>query len=378
MALCLVSALRENGVETEIATTRDFGGESSSLRANERNMYCGVPTWFFAASALKRKEFIFSWSLLRWLKRNVRNYDLIDIHYLFTFSSTCAALQARKQNIPYTIRTMGQLSPWALNQSKHRKRLYSALFERRALREAAGIHCTSIGEEMDVKNFGITRPIYTLPLGAKKEPLIADARQSLRHRLGLRSDSLIALFLSRLHPKKRPELVLDAAEALHRAQPNLHFVIAGAGDAEYEAELTALARSKGLETVVSFVGFVSGAEKSIFLQGSDLFMLPSYSENFGVAVAEALQAGLPVIVSSEVQLAQDIVEANAGVVIDGNQQALTSAIAQIVGNRSLRQRMSNNARTLADTRYSWNTIAKDLTGIYSSIITTALHPTALV
>ena len=175
------------------------------------------------------------------------------------------------------------------------------------------------------------------------------------------------LFLSRLHYKKRPELLLESLSQLKTQGYSFHAIFAGSGEPSYINSLQRLVTSVGIEEQVTFAGHVVGAEKDLLLQGADLFALPSYSENFGIAVAEALVAGLPVVITPEIQIADDVKAANAGAIASGEVESFTKAIAELLIAPQLRQELSTNAKRLAQTRYSWKAIARQLASSYEEI-----------
>jgi glycosyltransferase involved in cell wall biosynthesis len=376
--LAMVRALRSQGVDAEIATTNNNGTEFLDVPLNQRVEYEGVPVWFFPqfSAPLKRlnltvgadKAFIFSPEFTQWLWQNLRNYDLIETHYLFSYASTCAGLIARWYKIPYIVRTIGQLAPWALAQSQLKKRLYTFLIERHNLNQAAAIHCTSEGEVEDVRNFGIQTPTFTLPLGVNPPEDLPEAKQKLLDTYGISPETPVILFLSRLHPKKRPDLLIKAFSQVAQNY-NCHLILAGSGgDAEYLLHLNQLVSSLGLINRTFFTGFVTGEDKTLLLQGSDLFILPSFAENFGVAVAEAMAAGLPVIVTPDVQISPEIEAARAGLVVEGREDDVASAIARLLDSPEYREELGKNGKRLASRTYSWKAIAQKLVSIYTEVL----------
>jgi glycosyltransferase involved in cell wall biosynthesis len=125
-------------------------------------------------------------------------------------------------------------------------------------------------------------------------------------------------------------------------------------------------------------GFVIGQDKDLLLQGSDLFVLPSFSENFGIAVAEAMAARLPVIVTPDVQIASDIAAAKAGLVVEGEIDALVRAIQELLTFPNRRQELGENGKRLVSRRYTWKAIASDFSCIYGSILNQQPLPKSLV
>jgi glycosyltransferase involved in cell wall biosynthesis len=366
-ALNTVRALRDLGIDAEIATTNDDEADLLDVPTGHQVDYNGIPVWFFSRLA-RLKEFIPSIGLTQWLATHLREYDIIHTHYLFCYAPTVAAKLAHHHNIPYITRTIGQLSPWALQQSQRKKQIYSRLIERPTLNRAAAIHCTTSAEAEDARQFGVTAPTLVLPLGVNDVPAIPDAAEQLRDHYCLPSGCKIVLFLSRLHEKKRPDFLLRVFAQLNPKPHDYHLLLAGAGDADYCDRLKALTHVLGISDSVTFAGFVSGVAKDILLQGSDLFALPSYSENFGIAVAEALVAGLPVVITPEIQISSAIQEATAGLVVPGHQSDWVSALSKLLTSSELRQTLGQNGKQLAQDQYSWPQISLKLAQTYQEIL----------
>ena len=363
----MVSALRAQGIDAEIATTNDDGAEVLDVPLYQRTIYRQVPVCFFPRSA-RIKDFTPSLLLARWLWRHVQRYDLLDNHYLFSFPQTAASMIARWQGVPYTVRAMGQLTAWSLQQSRLKKQLYSVLIERRSLNGAAAIHCTSAQEAADVARFGVSAPTLTLPLGVRPPQPIPQAPQQLRQRYGIAAEVPVILFLSRLHYKKQPDVLIEALGALRDCGHPAHLLLVGSGEPDYVATLQQQVAALGVADEVTFAGFVSGWDKDLVLQGADLFALPSQSENFGIAIAEAMAAALPVAVTSGVQIATEIAAAEAGEVVAGTASAFTEALAGLITHPQRRRQLGQNGRPLAERRYSWDAIAGQLAQAYADIV----------
>lgn len=366
--LNLVRALREQGIYAEIATTDDNGPGVLDVPIGERTIYKDVPVWFFPRSRLRMKEYIFSAGLMRWLWRNIKKYDIVCAHYLFTYSTTCTAVIANAQKVPYMIRTIGQLAPRALEHSKWKKIAYTAFVERHNLNHAAAIHCASKGEAEDAVKFGVKAPIVTIPLGVIIPDTISDAKTILRSKFAIPSDRLVVLFLGRLHETKRLELLIRAIHILAAKGLTINLLIAGSGETKYVETLKQLAAGSGIEDSIIFTGFASGKDKDILLQGSDIFIMPSLFESFGVAIAEAMAAGLPLVVSKNVQLSSEILEADTGLVADNTAESLSANIEKLLLSPDLRAKLGKNGRELAIKKYSWDTVAKEFIRTYTKIL----------
>lgn len=367
VALNLVSALRKIGINAEIATTNDDQDTTLEVPLRQRVIYHNVPVYFFPRFPVRMKEFLFSAELTQWLWRHQKNYDLVETHYLFSYASSCSAAIARQFGTPYLVNTIGQLTPWALSQGQLKKKIYSAIIERRNLNRAAAIHCTSNGEAEDVTQFGIQTPKIVLPLGVTPPVFIPDAKQKLRQQYQIPADVPVILFLSRLHPKKRPDLLL---KTLSHISPDHFFylIMAGSGESAYVKTLQDLTTTLNLSSRTVFTDFVTGHDKDLLLQGSDLFVLPTYSENFGIALAEAMVAGLPVITTAGTQIAPEIAYAQAGLIVDGDSTALGSAISQLLQNPHQRVILGQNGQQFALHNYAWPSIAQNLAIAYEAIV----------
>ena len=364
----MVAALRLQEVDAAILTTNDHGpGLHPDLVTGRWQQHQGVPVlafprWSPPVAALR--EFAISPGLSFWLARHLKDYDLLHIHALFSYPSTTAMAQARWAGVPYILRSIGQLSPWSLAKSRGRKRLMLRLIERRNLQRAAALHFTTVAERDEAAALGLAPPSLVLPLGVRgPEPAAAAA--------GGRDGAAPVrfLFLSRLHPKKRLENLLDALALLQRLRPDApwELAIAGEGEPRYVAGLQERSRRLGLGSRCRWLGFVEGEAKWQLLQAADWYVLPSAAENFGIAAVEALAAGTPVILSPEVAVAADVERCGAGLVCGSDPEALTLALGQALERPSLSMRAS--ALNLAQMDFSWSTIALQLRDAYRQLLT---------
>src|SRR5207302_1269525 len=162
----------------------------------------------------------------------------------------------------------------------------------------------------------------------------------------------IVLFLSRIDEKKGLDLLLAAFQRIRASRPEALLVIAGEGPATLVLQLKTDAARLGIAADVLWTGFVEGAAKDALLADADLFVLPSYSENFGIAVAEAMAAGLPVVVSDQVAVHTDVTRAGAGVVVACDVSALAGAVEQLLSDPPTRTEMGRNGRAFVSEHYS--------------------------
>jgi glycosyltransferase involved in cell wall biosynthesis len=347
-------ALSAQGVQVETATTDDAG--PGRREAPPRQEDSGVVHRYFD----KRTDFYkVSPAFAHWIGGHVRDYDLLHIHALFSFTTTVAARAARRQGVPYVLRPLGTLDAWGLAERRPwLKRLSLRCIEGPLLRDAAAVHFTSEAEARQAQSLGIPMRAAVIPLGVDA-PADAPTHED--------SGTVRVLYLSRLAPKKNLEGLLEAFARVQSQVPRISLVIAGDGDAAYTRELQMRAEALGLAPHVEWLGRVEGEAKERAFARADLFALPSRSENFGIAAAEALARGVPCLLGQGVAIAHDVEAAGAGVAVapepSGIEQGLRLMIAP-----DARARMSQCARQLARERFSTEAMGARLKELYADLL----------
>lgn len=347
------------------ATTDDDGPGRHLLSELNRPVTEGPATrWYFRKSTEFYKVSV---SLVPWLAREVRHFDVVHIHALFSFSSVAAAWAARLARVPYVIRPLGTLASYGINHRRPwLKRLSLAWLEGPALRHAAAVHFTSEEERREAEQTGIPMRGVVIPLGIDATPHVDS--DLLRARFPQVNGARFLLYLSRLDPKKNVEGLLRAFSLLHRDWPDLKLLVAGDGAPAYVAGLKGLADELDLRERVVWTGHIDGDLKASALAGAKLFVLPSFSENFGIAAAEALMAGLPCVLGQGVAIAQDVVDAGAGVAVPPEPAAIAAGLQQVLADEAGRVAMGAAALRLAQEKYSAQAMGTKLVALYSEIL----------
>ncbi len=369
-ALELVRALRSQGVDAEIATTDDNGSKRLDVPLGQLIDYQGIPVRFFEkyVSPINAiSEFAFSKDFTCWIWENIRRYDLIEIHSFFSYVCTCTAVIARIKNHPYIVNPHGHFLPWVISQKPLKKKIYLALVERGNLNQSRGIHCSTHQEALDVKQFGIASPPFVVPYGVERSPDLSNPKQQLQHQYGIPPTMPVVLFLSRLHPKKRLDFLLDVLSELKDHSP-FHLMVGGSGSSEYERVLSDQVDRLGLGDRVTFAGFVGGKDKDLLLQSADIFALPTYGENFGISTVEAMAARVAVITTPALQLAPEIEAAGAGVIVPGERDCWVEALGKLLRSPEWCRDMGKRGETLARSQFDWGVVGRQLAGVYQSIL----------
>lgn len=360
----MLKALRRRGVAVDLLATDDDGGTSRLDVPLDRFVDIeGQSTRFFPRQTVKYE---FSAPMLRWLRSAIPRYDIVHTHGLFGFAPIAAAWCARAARVPYVMRPAGVLDTWGLrNKSRLVKALSIRLIEGPLLSSAAAVHFTSPLEEARAAELALPLRSVVLPTGVEIDASADEASPTAQ--APPVGDKPMILYLARIHPIKRVDVLLRAYAALEDRQ-SAALVIAGDGDPALIERLRGLSAQLGLAADVHWVGFAQGALKRWLLSHASLFVLPSDSENFGMAVVEAMNAGLPVIVTCGCGLADSVRQWRAGIVTDGTVDTLRSALAELLADPTLRLAMGEAGRLSVRRELSLGVFGARLESLYRSIL----------
>jgi glycosyltransferase involved in cell wall biosynthesis len=355
----LARGLVRRGIDVTVATTNAAGPDALDVPLETPVIEEGAAYRYFARTVPGTWKF--SWPMTRWLWAHARSYDVVHVHALFSYATIPGCRAAAHAPVPYVLRPLGTLSEWSLGHRRWKKQPYYALFERSHLEMASAIHVTSDAEAEDVARLGYGDRARVIPLGVD----VAERPIGRSHA----NRPLRLLFLSRLHEKKNVPLLLRALAAPVPTAHGVELTIAGDGDAALRSKLQKLAGELGLADRVRFIGHVDGEEKRRAFAEADCFVLPSAHENFGLAVAEALAAALPVIVTPGVALAPNVAAAGAGVVVEPTVESIAQAIGWATEHPGALIEMGERAWWLARRDLSWDASCEKLESLYAELTT---------
>jgi glycosyltransferase involved in cell wall biosynthesis len=330
------------GVDVTTVTTDDGGkGRRLDREACRANGQPSERVYF-----RKWSEFyLFAPGMLPWLWQNVRNFDVVHIHALFSFTSVAAALLASQRGVPYVVRPLGVLNRYGITQRRPwLKTLSLAAIEGPVLRGAAAVHFTSEAERDEASVLNIPMRGVVIPLMAEIEDEAGP--DPLEDRPALRGRKLV-LFLSRLDPKKNLEGLIDAFAASESLRRGAALLVAGSGEVAYVDSLKARAQKAGIADLVVWLGHVEGGRKAALLAAADIFALPSHSENFGIAAVEAMLAGLPVVLGEGVAISRDVDAAGGGIAVTVDRESIAAALERLLENEAMRRDMGTRALSFA-------------------------------
>lgn len=374
--LGLSRALVQSGHEVTIFTTNMNGRGDFRLRSKWRHILDvpvnqpvyqdGIGIWHFAVNW--PSWWITSWPMARALSTRVKEFDIVHIHSVYLFHTSAAAYYCRRARVPYLIRPHGTLDPFLRRRKRLGKWMYEWLIERRNLNHAAAVHYTSDEEKRRAEPLNLRIPAAVIPLGVNLDEFRnLPLRGTFRDAHPEIGDKKIILFLGRINFQKGLDLLAKAFNQLAATHADIYLVLAGPDNEGYSRQVIRwLKQGGGLERT-RFTGGVYGDERLAVLRDADVWVLPSYMENFGVAVVEALACGLPVVVSDRVHIWRKIQEARAGLVVNCSVAALVEAIGRLLEDKELRMSLGRQARHLAAEQFGWDRVAAQYTDLYEKL-----------
>jgi len=356
----MAASVARRGHDVEIYAT-DFGDQPVALTSAEA---AGVDVQIFPVQMPR------FWKRSRPLKRAlttaIPQADVVHIHSLYLYHSWAAAEICRRFDVPYIIRPHGTLDPYIYRRRRWRKIFMELLFQNRALRGAMAIHYTTEEECRLGSPYVFGTPGRVVAIGVNFSDYIElPEAGALRTKYPEIGDRQIVLFLGRLNFKKGLDILIPAFAEAVRAVENLHLVIAGPDDG-MEKKARAWVAEHRITDKTTFTGMLTGADILGAYRDAAVFVLPSYSENFGIAAVEAMACGVPVLISDKVNIWREVADAGAGHVAPTDAGAFEKLLCEVMNDDDARAAMGKAGVALACERFDWSNIAAELERLYES------------
>jgi glycosyltransferase involved in cell wall biosynthesis len=283
--------------------------------------------------------------------------DVIHDHGAWLPSNVISAWVARQADVPLVATPRGMVTEWSLSHQAGKKQLAWHLYQKHVFRQASLFHATAPAEVEDLRALGMLQPIAVVPNGVDCPDTVPDDPAP---------DEKRALFLSRIHPKKGLPMLLDAWAELRPEGWTLELV--GPSENGHRAELEEQATDLGLDGEVEFSGPVPDANKWHKYAAADLFVLPTHSENFGIVVAEALAAEVPVLTTTGTPW-QELDTHDCGWWVDPEPEAIREAFATALRQSdATRTEMGRRGRELVESTYTWPAVGTRMRRAYEWLL----------
>lgn len=368
--LGLCQGLQRAGIHVDVLTTVANGPTDLTPSPPEGDEYDGVPVryvprgfpWLFFGARLQGP-----------LAAALARADLLHIHGIWNAPEWSAARLAKVRGVPYVMSPRGMLHP-AARRLGHvwRKRIAYGLLERSRLAGADLLHATSETEAEVLRTLGLAVPILVVPNGVDAAAA-TKAKPGFRARLGIAPHAFVILYLGRIHPIKRLDLLADAFAKVRDTHRATHLVLAGPDEHGHLAGV--------MRRLPSHAGFVhaidvpSEDDKWALLGDANVSVQCSDSESFGLAVVEAMAAGVPVVVTRTCPW-PDIEARECGFWVEQTVPAIAEAIRTLLGDPTRAKAMGERGAAFARERYSWDVIAHTMAASYAGVIAQRRHHVA--
>ncbi len=356
--LGMAQALSEAGVKIRVLATDHGWRDPEGHRGFDiRICPCRFCPWRFSPKLAKALGEEAQWA------------DLVHAHTLWGFPTLAALRASAWRHVPAILRPAGMLDAWSLGQRPWKKQPYLALFGRHLVDGVGAFHWTSSEECQSSPLVAADPRGFVIPLGLPPSVYrgLPDGTaffDRFPNLLGRR----VVLFLGRLHPKKQPDLVIRAFRAVHSEFHDAVLVLAGSGAPSHVKSLQTLVSRLHLDSVVSFIGMQHGREVQEAMVAARVFVLPSLQENFALAAAEAMAAGCPVILSSQVALARAVENHRAGLVVEADVSRVAEALRSVLGDPERARLMGENGRQLVLEQFMLDLVVPRLIAVYEDIL----------
>lgn len=352
----LCRELVRGGAQVDVVTTSVDGDQDSAVPHDRPVEIDGVRVFYFRSRRLRR--LYYSRPLVQHLRATVADYDVVHLHGVFLWPGWQAARIAARRGVPFVTSPRGMLVRELIRmRSRWVKTAWIYMIERKTLVDAAAVIASTPHERDEILRLGLrTSRIAIHPNGIEIAADPGPRRIDPAERR--------VLFLGRISREKGLDRLLRALALL----PDVTLDIAGNDELGYRRELEKIMSVLGLDGRVNFVGTLDEAQKWKALRKAPLLVLPSYSENFGVVVLEAMSMRTPVVLTEEVGVADAVDRLGGGIVVSGRPEALAQGIRALLDDPQRRIAMGDQARKVIEENFTWDRIARGMRETYEQVV----------
>ncbi|MDE3154708.1 MAG: glycosyltransferase [Acidobacteriota bacterium] len=358
----LCRALQQNGVEVRVVSTTAGGGHELPASTQGFASYEGIlvhyaplawPRWYFHASIGPVLDEGLAWC------------DLCHVHGVWNVPEWTAVRHAARAGVPYVLSPRGMLEPEALRRGRLRKQIAWQLLERQALRKAALLHATSEREADTLRQLDPGADVAMVPNGVETDLAAGAVPGAFRRRHGLEAGQPLVVFLGRLHPIKRLDLLAAAFAQVHARQPGARLIVAGRDEQGYRRVIEPAFAAGG--EAVRWTGDLDASQKWELLADASVLVCCSDSESFGLSVAEAMAAAVPVVVTRTCPW-PDLEQWGCGRWVAQTPGAMADALLDLLEEPARARRMGALGQAVARRLFSWNVIADAMIAAYDRVL----------
>jgi len=367
----LAEGLVARGHDVTVYATNSDLDQKLDVPVNTATLVNGVTVFYFAfddsfsrlVPGLSRNPaknvYRYSPALKASVENSIMGFDVVHTHLPFIYPTYCAGRAAIKHSIPLFYHQRGVFAPARLRRGGFKKRAYIELVEKPLMRRATTLVALTADEIESYRALGVRTPCIVIPNGIDADQFSDDVDPAALSHFGLPADAQIILFMSRIHPVKGIERLLDAFLQVAHALPRAYLVIAGPDELNMGPELRRRASAAGLSKRVVFTGMVVGAVKKALLARADIFCLPSEAEGFSIAILEALASGTPVQISPGCSF-PEAGAAGAASIVTHDAKAIAEDLIRLLNLPETLKRMGEKGRALVRSEYAWPAIVRNV------------------
>ncbi len=308
--------------------------------------------------------------LFYYLFFKIKKYDLVYISGVWDLPVIVGCCSAIFHNIKYIIMPHGSLCKTDFKiHSKYKKLLHYIFISQFYLKRITALRLTSFMEKCEIEKLFPKLKYFILPNGIDfNEYNIKFNEELFVKKFPLLKNKKYILFLSRINIKKGLDLLIRAFALFQNKYPNYILLIVGPDNENYGKTIKKLISLLHIDTNVMFFGNLTGNDKIMIYKNADLFILPSRSENFAMVVVEAMAAGVPILISNNIGISDDIKKYNAGIITDIKIDHIFKNMIKIIDNQNLKRTLINNGYKLINDKYDIVNVAKNMKQIFKNII----------